>query len=99
MENIHISGSHDGYFVPTVDFNYQNGVCEISGESFLEETNVFYAPLINWIREYTQTGLPLTFNCKLTYFNTSSTKSLLLTLKTPLDLHCDHCHLFCFHIL
>jgi len=52
-------------------------VCEISGESFLEETNVFYAPLINWIREYTQTGLPLTFNCKLTYFNTSSTKSLL----------------------
>ena len=35
MENIHISGSHDGYFVPTVDFNYQNGVCEISGESFL----------------------------------------------------------------
>lgn len=77
MENIHIAGSHDGYFVPTVDFNYQNGICDISGESFLEETNVFYAPLISWIREYTKTGLPLIFNCKLTYFNTSSTKSLL----------------------
>ncbi len=77
MENIHIAGSHDGYFVPTVDFNYQNGICDISGESFLEETNVFYAPLISWIREYVKTGLPLIFNCKLTYFNTSSTKSLL----------------------
>jgi len=77
MENIHIPGSHDGYFVPTVNFNFETGICEISGESFLEETNVFYAPLINWIKDFTKTGKSLVFNCKLTYFNTSSTKSLL----------------------
>lgn len=77
MENIYIPGSHDGYFVPTVDFNSETGICEISGESFLEETNVFYAPLINWIKEYIENKNPITFNCKLTYFNTSSTKSLL----------------------
>ena len=56
MKNIHIQGSHDGYFVPTVDFNAENGVCEISGESFLEETNIFYNPLIEWIKEYTYTN-------------------------------------------
>lgn len=81
MENINIQGSHDGYFVPTVNFDHQTGICEISGESFLEETNVFYKPLIQWLRNYLTENRPIVFNCKLTYFNTSSTKSILDILK------------------
>lgn len=77
MNDIHIEGSHEGYFIPTVDFNSRTGVCEIAGESFLEETNKFYSPLIEWIEDYSATKKPIVFNCKLSYFNTSSTKSLL----------------------
>ena len=68
MENINIQGSHDGYFVPTVNFDSNTGICEIAGESFLEETNVFYKPLILWLKNFIATNKPITFNCKLTYF-------------------------------
>lgn len=77
MKDLQIEGSHEGYFIPSVDFNFGTGVCEIAGESFLEETNKFYSPLIEWIEEFITTKKPIIFNCKLSYFNTSSTKSLL----------------------
>ncbi len=82
MKDITIEGSHEGYFIPTVNFSYEKGVCEIAGESFLEETNKFYSPLIEWIDEYISHKPEITFNCKLSYFNTSSTKSLLDIFKT-----------------
>jgi hypothetical protein len=78
MENISVKGYHDDYFVPTVDFNADLGVCELSGESYLEDTVDFYAPLLNWLREYKNEGKkPITFNFKLTYFNTSSSRCIL----------------------
>ncbi len=78
MENIHIGGSHDVFFVPSVDFNAETGVCEISGESYLEETVDFYAPLIQWLEDYMDNvKKPIIFNFKLTYFNTSSSRSIL----------------------
>jgi len=78
MENIYIVGSHSDYFIPTVNFNAQNGVCEISGESYLEETQKFYLPLIQWLKDYAiEVRKPLTFNFKITYFNTSSSKCIV----------------------
>lgn len=78
MENIEIKGYKDDYFIPTVSFNAESGVCEIAGESYLEETVEFYAPLLKWLEEFTTTVKnPLTFNFKLTYFNTSSSKRIL----------------------
>jgi hypothetical protein len=78
MENISIKGYHDDYFVPTVDFNKDTGVCELSGESYLEDTVDFYNPLLDWLREYkNELKKPLTFNFKLTYFNTSSSRCIL----------------------
>ena len=78
MENIEIVGYSGDYFVPTVNFNADLGLCEISGESFLEETMKFYEPLLRWLEEFTQTvKKPLTFNFKLSYFNTSSSKRIL----------------------
>ena len=80
LPNIHLEEVRNIYVSPSVDFNFDTGICEIKGESFLEETAKFYAPLLNWLKEYTKTGRPITFNIKLTYFNTSSSKWLLKIL-------------------
>ncbi len=80
IKNIYIPEIRNIYVSPKVDFNAETGICEINGESFLEETNKFYEPLVAWIREYIKTQKPITFNIKLTYFNTSSSKWLLRIL-------------------
>ncbi|MCQ2251228.1 MAG: DUF1987 domain-containing protein [Bacteroidales bacterium] len=78
MEDIHIKGMHEAYFIPSVDFEVATGRCEIAGESYLEETTKFYTPIFEWIKEYTETIKgPLTFDFKLSYFNTSSSKCLV----------------------
>jgi len=78
MENINIEGSHTNFFVPTVDFNAETGACTLSGESFLEDTIEFYDPLVQWLEEYTsEIKKSLTFEIKLTYFNTSTSRSIL----------------------
>ena len=78
MENIYIKGSHDAYFIPTVNFNAETGVCILAGESYLEETIKFYTPLFNWINEFAgQKEKSIKFNFKLTYFNTSSSKCIV----------------------
>ena len=78
MTDIHIKGVHEAFFVPTVNFDSKTGVCELEGESYLEETIKFYTPLFAWIKEYTETVKgPLKFNFKLSYFNTSSSKCLV----------------------
>lgn len=78
MENLYILGSNDSFFIPTVDFDVQTGVCTISGESFLENVIEFYEPLVEWLRRYgEEIKKPITLNFKLTYFNTSSSKSIL----------------------
>jgi hypothetical protein len=78
MEDIHIQGYKGAYIIPTVDFYANDGVCELSGESFLEETAKFYSPLLDWIKEFIyEVKKPITFNFKLTYFNTSTSKWIL----------------------
>ena len=78
MENLQIKGSHDVYFVPSVNFDASKGRCEFSGESYLEETVDFYAPLLEWLDDYISgVDKPLYFDFKLTYFNTSSSRSIL----------------------
>src|SRR5688500_14906468 len=85
MENILIKGEKNTFYIPTVSFVAETGICELSGESYLEDTFEFYQPLENWLKEYTQTvKKPITLNIGLTYFNTASSKSileLLLVLK------------------
>ena len=49
MENLYIQGSKGVYFVPTVNFNAETGICELSGESYLEETYSRYTKSIKKI--------------------------------------------------
>jgi hypothetical protein len=85
MENIVLEANME-QFTPFVYFNARTGVCEISGESYLEKTYAFYDPLYVWLNEYTTTvRKPLTMNFKLRYMNTSSSKCILMMLKILKD--------------
>lgn len=77
MENINISGSRNVFFIPTVNFDAETGKCELSGESFLEDTEEFYKPLLNWLEDRIALKKPIDFTFRLSYFNTSSSKSIL----------------------
>ncbi len=78
LEDIVIEGSHKNFFTPNVNFSVKTGICEISGESFLENTVEFYQPLIDWLKVYTtEVKKPIALIIKLTYYNTSTSRCLL----------------------
>jgi hypothetical protein len=79
MENLHLKEQRDIYFSPEVNFNAETGVCEVAGESYLEDAFLFYEILQNWIDAYE--GNTIFFKFKLTYFNTSSSKGVLNVIK------------------
>jgi len=82
MENLIIEEERDIFFIPSVNFDASTGICEIAGESYLEDTVNFYKQLMDWLELYsTEVNKPLTFNFKLTYFNTSSSKGILDIMK------------------
>lgn len=90
MENITLTSSPTTPYFPEVNFNADKGICEISGESYMEETYKFYLPLINWIKDFTKTiKRPLELNIKLIYLNTSSTKCVLDILEILKDFEDD----------
>jgi hypothetical protein len=75
MENFQIEGEN---YIPSVNFNAESGVLEISGESYHEYTIEFYQPIFEWLRKYFETpGRKVIFNFKMTYFNTSSSRRFL----------------------
>jgi hypothetical protein len=82
MENLTINSNPEQVYYPSVSFNYKTGICEISGESYMEETYKFYEPVINWISNYASEKKPINFIIRLTYFNTSSSRFILEILDT-----------------
>jgi len=86
LEDIVIEGSHKNFFTPSVNFNVKTGICELSGESFLEDTVEFYKPLIEWLEVFTtDIKKPLAFIIKLSYFNTSTSRCILDLLNVLKD--------------
>lgn len=66
---------------PTVDFDAETGSLSLEGRSLPEDVKSFYLPLVQWIDEYikhpnSSTTLRLYFD----YFNTASSKMLLIIL-------------------
>jgi len=76
MEHLQIRGSSQLFFIPNVDFNPETGECRISGESFPEDVFNFYKPILNWLRMYLDKRKPLSFHCRLSYYNTMTSKVL-----------------------
>jgi hypothetical protein len=77
MESLYINDNPDLVYYPVVSLNYETGVCEISGESYMEETYKFYQPVLKWLQNYTSEKMSIEFNFRLTYFNTSSSRAIL----------------------
>jgi len=48
----------------------------------MEDTYKFYEPIIEWLNEYIKEKKTIVLNIKLTYFNTSSSKFILVILNT-----------------
>ncbi|SKC63647.1 DUF1987 domain-containing protein [Ohtaekwangia koreensis] len=83
MEDLKIIGEKNIFFIPNVNFSVETGICELEGESYLENTFQFYAPLLKWLEDYmVHVNKPITFNFGLSYFNTSSSRSILDILNT-----------------
>ncbi len=78
LQDLIIDQRDKNFFTPSVYFSAKTGICELKGESFLENTKEFYKPLIEWLKRYTtEIRKPIAFIIKLTYYNTSTSRSLL----------------------
>ncbi len=63
---------------PSVIFDKENNLFELSGKSMPEDVIEFYQPVLNWLNAYKMDPADKTsFNFKLIYFNTASSKLIL----------------------
>ncbi len=84
MENLIIEATEENSFTsPSINFSAETGLCQIGGESFMNNSYEFYHPLIEWIENYTaDVSRKIKFIFSITYYNTSSSKSLFELLDT-----------------
>lgn len=76
MHNIYLAGTAA---TPEVDFRFDTHYLSLKGESYPENGQAFYGPLMDVLATYLA-GLdhaPITMDVQLAYFNSSSTKLLL----------------------
>lgn len=75
MESLFIKSTAD---TPKVAFE-STGELTMEGRSLPENPNIFYDPLLKWAEECTLSVI--TFNLRLEYFNTASSKLIFNLLK------------------
>jgi hypothetical protein len=75
MDNLYIAATTTS---PEVDFQFDQNVLILTGESYPENAAAFYAPIIERLRAYLERCVDtvITVQVTLTYFNSSSTKML-----------------------
>lgn len=75
MQSLRIEKSKS---TPTVNFDLETGVLAIDGESYPEDSNQFFAPLVDWVESFLADVTEMvTFRVDLFYMNTSSTKYMI----------------------
>ena len=68
-------------YLPGIILDKDSGKFEISGKTCPEDAIEFYEPVLKWLDEYSQDPLQETiFNFRLTYFNTVSSKILMMIM-------------------
>ena len=73
---------------PEVKFNPESGVLLIEGRSLPDNPFEFYQPIFEWANEFfnsDEVPLDLTFDFKLEYYNTASSKQLAKLFKLMED--------------
>ena len=72
---------------PRVEFDKLNNIFRIEGKSLPEDVKNFYIPLIQWLDNYSLQPNPKThLFLEFEYFNTSSSKMILLLLNKMRDI-------------
>lgn len=74
MENLNIEATK---YTPDIALD-TNGTIKMVGKSYPENTFEFYAPMMDWVKQYFDTSAQekTTVNLEITYFNSSSSKLL-----------------------
>lgn len=82
MKSFFLAPTESNFATPKVSFDLSTFLFEIEGESFIENTDAFYEPIIGWLEEFADTHEEkIIFNFKFLYYNSSSSKSILKILK------------------
>ncbi len=64
--------------IPTINFDFDKGVLEITGRCVPENSREFFKPLFEALETYSAIAKPVTdVSIQLEYFNTSSSKEIL----------------------
>ena len=85
MEDYNLIGTTK---TPKVNLNVSKGLVELSGRSIPEVASEFYAPILDWMVEYSKNPKSQTaVQVKFEYFNTSSSKAILDIFKKLELLH------------
>jgi len=72
MQKLQIEASQ---YTPQIRMDAENGMIEIVGKSYPENTFEFYNPVLEWLEEYFQDPQEkTTVNMEIIYFNSSSSK-------------------------
>lgn len=75
MEALKIQATDE---TPSVVLDPANNIFEFSGKSLPEDVTLFYGPVLDWLDKYGSSPRPkTTFDFKLVYFNTASSKLIL----------------------
>jgi hypothetical protein len=62
---------------PMISFDETAHTLCIVGESFPENSFTFYAPVLDWLKQYLKNSQVLVLDLAITYMNSSSTKCML----------------------
>lgn len=88
MDNLNIEKTR---YTLEVSLNKDTGVWEMSGSSYPENALDFFAPIIEWIKEYTQqSSNRIQVHLRINYLNTSSTKCILDIFEILEHYHQEH---------
>ena len=75
IDNLYI---HPTDYTPEVVFDSDSGILRIEGESYHEQSTVFYQPIISWLQEYLfQTDRTVEVHFKISYFNTLTSRRFI----------------------
>lgn len=85
MDNLLVEATE---ITPRVEFNKLSNVFRIEGKSLPEDVKNFYTPIIQWFESYSLHPNPITLlQVDFEYFNTSSSKMILILLNKLRDIH------------
>ena len=68
---------------PYVLIDEENGYIKFEGKSYLEDIFGFFKEINEWLDKYLSSGsVELTFDCKMLYFNSATTKMIFNMLRS-----------------